>query len=193
MNPYQFLRELAGLPTGASPGGGGDGVRHEIQLNCIADLRTTAGLVLTAATTPSVEALETNALGVQAAASSNVLGTFLFDIPKDYDPSRDELTIRVVAVSGGTTNTPTLNATIYQSRAGKALSSALTTVASAAIPISTAHPAEVSIGVSGNSLRADDVLTVNLTSGAHTTDTVNIYSVDMVYRSNIVFTDMATR
>lgn len=196
MNPYQFLKELAGLPTGASPGGGGDGIRVESQLNTISDLRTAAGLVLTAATTPAVVALETNALGVQAVASSNVLGSFVWDVPKDYDPSRDELTIRIVANSGGNTDAPTLNATVYNKRVGTALSTALTSVASAAIPKSATPAtaaAERIITLSGNKLRPDDVLTINLTSGAHTTDAVNIYSVDIVYRSNIVFTDMTTR
>lgn len=193
MNPYQFLRELAGLPTGASPGGGGDGIRHEIQLNPIADFRTSAGLVLTAATTPAVVAAETNALVVQAAASSGVLGSFIFSVPKDYDPSKDELTIRIVAQMGGTTDSPTLNTTAYSKRIGAVLSSSLTTTASAAVPSSTVKAKELTITLSGNHLLPDDVLTINLTSGAHTTDAINIYGCDMVYRSNIVFTDMATR
>lgn len=187
MNPYQFLKELAGLPAG------GDGIRVEKGLNPISDLRTAAGLVLTAATTPAVVAAETNALVVQAVASSNVLGSFVFAVPKDYDKTKDELTIRVVAQSGGTTDTPTLNCTAYNKRAATALSAALTSVASGAVPNSTAKAAEVSISLSGNRLLPDDVLTINLTSGAHTTDAINVYSLDIVYRSNVVFTTFSQR
>lgn len=195
MNPYQFLKELAGLPTGKSgTPGGGDGIRHEIQLNLLTDLRTAAGLVLDGSTTsPQVKALETNALGVQVAAGSTAAGSFVFDIPKDYDPDKDELTIRVIGQTGGSTDSPTMNATIYRKRAGSALSGALTTVVSGAVSKAAGNGSEVTISVSGNGLLPDDILTINLTTSAHATDAVNIYSVDLVYRSNIVFSDMGTR
>jgi hypothetical protein len=185
MNPFQFLKQMNSLPPP-----GGDGIRVERQLNPIADLRTTAGLVLTAATTPAVVAAETNALVVQAVASSNVLGSFVLAVPKDYDIVKDELTIRVVAQMGGATDTPTLNASAFRKRAGAALSAGLTTVASAALSNAAK---EVTITVSGNGLRQDDMLTINLTSGAHTTDAINIYGVDVVYRSSIVTSDPTQR
>lgn len=195
MNPYQFLRELAGLPTGSANGGlgGGDGIRHEIQLSPPAIFRTAAGLVLTAATAPAVVAAETNAVVVQAAASSNVLGSFTVSVPKDYDPAKDELSLRIIAQTSGTTDAPTLNATVYRKRAGTALSTALTTVASLAVPNSTVKAGELTVDVSNNLCLPDDVLFVNITSGAHTTDAINIYGCDILYRSNIVLTDMAAR
>lgn len=195
MNPYQFLRELAGLPTGVSgTPGGGDGIRREIQLNILSDLRTAAGLVLDGSTTaPQVAAFETHGLGVKVAASTTAAGSFTFDVPKDYDPEKDELTIRIISQTGGSTDAPTFTATAYNKRAGSALSAALTAVTSAAISKAAGNAGEVSIGLSSNGLKPDDILTVNLVTSAHTTDTVNIYSVDMVYRSNIVFSDMGTR
>jgi hypothetical protein len=171
----------------------GDGIRVEKGLNIAADLRTTAGLVLTGATTPAVVAAETNGIVVSAVASSNVLGSFSFSVPKDYDKVKDELTIRVIVNSAGTTDVPTLTCTAYNKRAATALSAALTVVASAAIPNSTTKAAERSISLSGNLLQPDDILWINLVSGAHTTDAISIYGVDVVYRSNIVFTSMATR
>lgn len=186
MNPYQFLKQLAGMPVG------GDGIRREIDIS-LQSIRTTAGLILTAATTPAVVNVETNAIAVQAVASSNLLGSFSLSIPKDYDKTKDELTIRVFANSGGTTDVPTLTCTAYNKRAKTALSAALTVVVSAAISTSTVGAQEVTISLSGNKLLPDDILTINLVSGAHTTDTVNIYDVDVVYRGNIVFTDPKTR
>lgn len=196
MNPYQFLKEIAGIPTGnATTGlGGGDGIKHEIQLNPIADFRTVAGLVLDGSTTaPQVKAVETNGLAVQAAASTTACGTFIFAVPKDYDPTSDILEIKLTAVSGGTTNAPTLTATAYNKRAGVALSSVLTVVASAAIPISTAFAAERTVSLSANKLLPDDILTINIVAAAHTTDVVNIVGCDIIYRSNVVLTDMAQR
>jgi hypothetical protein len=195
MNPYQFLREIAGIPTGSAQGGlgGGDGIRHEIQLSPPAVLRTAAGLVLTAITTPAVVAAETNAIVVQAVASSNVLGSFTLSVPKDYDPAKDELSLRIIAQTSGTTDAPTLNASVFRKRAGVVLSSALTTVASAAVPNNTAKGGEVIVDISNNVCLPDDVLFVNITSGAHTTDAINIYGCDILYRSNIVLTDMASR
>lgn len=185
MNQYQFLKQLGNIPRP-----GGDGVKVSRPINPIAGLRTAAGLVLTGATAPSVQALETNALGVQAAASSNVLGSFVFELPGDYDNVADKLEIVVKAVSGGATDTPTLNATAYSKRAGVALTSALTSVASAAI---SATASAVTIKLSGNSLQGGDTLTINLVSGAHTTDTVSIFSVAVHYKSAIVFSDPSAR
>lgn len=186
MNPYQFLKQLAGMPVG------GDGIRREIDV-ALQSLRTTGGLILTGATAPSIAAVETNGLAVVAAASSNLLGSFTLSIPKDYDNIRDELTIRVVANSAGDTDVPTLTCTAYRKRAGAALTAALTVVVSAAIANNTAKAAERTITLSGNKLLADDVLTVNLVSAAHTTDAINIYDVDVVYRGNIVFTASSSR
>lgn len=185
MNPFQYLKQMNSLPPP-----GGDGIRVEAGLNPISDLRTAAGLVLTAATTPAVVAAETNALVVQAVASSNVLGSFVWAVPKDYDNVKDELSIRIVAQMGGATDTPTLNATAYRKRAGAALTAALTSVVSGALSNAAK---EVTIGLSGNGLKPDDVLTINLTSGAHTTDAINEYSVDLVFRSSIVTSDVTQR
>jgi hypothetical protein len=185
MSPFQFLKQLKNVPSA-----GGDGVRIEKQFNPIADFRTAAGLVLTAATSPAVVAVETNALVVSAIAPNTPLGSFVFAVPKDYDQVADELTIRLIVQMSGATDTPTTNATAYRKRAGSALSAALTSVASAA---AGATSAELSITLSGNGLRPDDMLTINLVSGAHATDTMNVYGCDVVYKSNVVFYDTTAR
>lgn len=182
MNQYQFLKQLSQIPTP-----GGDGVRVTSRIDILA-LRTAAGLVLDASTTnPRVAASETNALVVSAVASSNVLGSFVYEVPKDYDTVADELKINVVVASGGATDAPTLNASVYRKRAGLALTAALTTVASAAVPSSAAFAAERTITVSGNGLKPGDVLTIDLTTGAHTTDAINLSNVEVQYKGSIVF------
>lgn len=185
MNPYQFLKELGQLPPP-----GGDGVKVDKTLTPPGDFRTAAGLVLTAGTTPAVVAAETNAIVVSAVASSNVLGSFTFSVPKDYDAVKDEIHLRIVAQMGGATDTPTLNASIYKKTPGSALSSALTTVASVAL---SATSAEVKVDLSGNGIQPGDVLFFNITSGAHTTDAVNIYGAGVSFRSAIVYADPSIR
>lgn len=187
MNQYQFLKQLKGTPKP-----GGDGVR--VSKNYfVGDLKTTAGLVLTAATAPTIVNVETNAIGIVVAASTTTGGSFNFSVPQDYDEVADELKIKMQVVSGGTTNVPTLTATAYRKRAGAALTAALTVVASAAIPTSTVKAAERTIVLSGNLLLAGDVLTINIVTGAHTTDTVVIHDVSVQYKSSIVFNDPANR
>jgi hypothetical protein len=187
LNQYQFLKQLGGIPKP-----GGDGVRVSRNL-FPADLTTAAGLTLTAATVPTIANVETNGIAIVAAASGTANGSFNFVVPEDYDEVADELKLVLLVVSGGTTNTPTQTATAYRKRAGAALTAALTVVASSAIPTSTAKAAERTIVLSGNSLQAGDVLTVNLVSGAHTTDTVVIHSVSVQYKSSIVFNDPTNR
>lgn len=187
MNQYQFLKQLTGIPTP-----GGDGVRVTRNFSPT-DLKTTAGLVLTTGTVPTVANVETNAIAIVAVAGGTANGSFVFEVPKDYDTVSDELKINIQIVSGGNTDVPTQTCTAYRKRAGAALTAALTVVASTAIPTSAAKSAERTISLSGNSLQAGDVLTINLVSGAHATDTVIIHNVEVQYKSSIVFSTVANR
>lgn len=187
MSPAQFLKQIGNLPRF-----GKDAFRRVKSINIISDLRTTAGLVLTAATVPTVAAVETNAVAIVAAAGGTANGTFTFVVPDDYADQSDELKIRLLVVSGGT-DVPTQTCTAYRKRAGAALTAALTVVASAAIPTATAKAAERIIDLSSNSLLAGDVLTINLVSGAHATDSVIIHGIQVQYKSGLVFADPTTR
>jgi hypothetical protein len=211
MDPTNFLASVKGIPAGNSDlsavnalGGDPQSMKRVINLDPMVNLRTSAGLVLTAGTVPSIAALETNALGVQSAANGTALGTLTFRVPEDYDPVSDFCSVHLDVVSGGTTNQPTISGTAYRSRpqinypggnqqAGAALTSALTVGTSAPINISTNHPLEVAVDLSGNGLQPNDCITVNLITGAHTTDAVNVYGLAVQIKSNFVFTDMAQR
>lgn len=180
MNPFQYLKEVDQLPSA-----GGDGYR--VAVDVTERLRTTGGLILTAATVPTIAATETNGLAIVAAASGTASGSFIFRVPQDYDETSDELKILALVASGGDTDTPTLTATAYRKRAGAALTAALTVTASDAVPNSTAKAAVRTIDLSSNSLRGGDVLTINLVAGAHTTDSLVISSVAVQYRTGVVF------
>lgn len=188
MNPFQYLKQVNQLPAA-----GKDGYRVTKNLNIASDLRTTGGLVLTAATVPTIAASETNALAIVAAASGTANGSFVFQVPKDYDESSDELKILLLVASGGDTDVPTFTATAYRKRAGAALTAALTVVASTAIPTSTAKAAVRTIDLSSNGLQGGDVLTINLVSGAHTTDTTVLNGVAVQYKTGVVFQTLSER
>lgn len=203
MNPYQFLKELNGLPTSSIGGtiGGGDGVKVDMPL-VSSDFVTTAGLQLTAATTPAVINVETHAIVIEAVASSNLLGTLAIRIPASYDPVKDILEFHGLYSTNGTTDTPALSATAYRKRAGSALTSALTVTAvpnasgityTQVIPAGTANAGVVAFSLSGNGLQPGDILYINLTSGAHTTDALYQFGSFLRFCSAIVLSDMRAR
>jgi hypothetical protein len=191
MNPFQFLKQLNSLPRGDAQGGG-DGIRVKVSLAPF-DLSTAAGLGLTGATVPAIVANEVNDLVVSCVAGQTAAGSFKFVVPQHYDEVADEVKIDVLVVSGGNTDTPTLTATAYRKRAGAAITAALTVVASAAIPNSTAKAAVRTITLSGNSLKAGDTVMVNLVTAAHATDAVFVSSVEVQHKSGIVFNNPSLR
>ena len=211
MDPTNFLASVKGIPAGNSDlsavnalGGDPQSMKRVINLDVLSALRTAAGLVLTGGTAPLIAALETNALGVQVAAGATAAGSFTFRVPEDYDPVSDLLAVHVAGVSAGTTNQPTLSGTAYYSRpqinypggnqqAGAALSSALTVGTSVATNISTSHPLDMAVPLSGNGLQPDDCVTINLITSAHATDAFNMYGLALHIKSNFVLTDMAQR
>lgn len=183
-----FLSHIKALVTGGGRDSAGNakmdsGFLVSKALNLASDLRTAAGLTLTAATVPAVLLTETNGMTVAIAASQTAGGSFTFQVPHDYDEATDELKIRVMAGMDGATDVPTLDATIYRKKAGVALSADLNPDASSALAAATAWK---TIDASGLGLVRDDVLTINLVSGAHTTNAVSIHAVELQYRSTLV-------
>lgn len=189
LSPDNFLVHIKNLVTGGGVSGTtrnpaiDSGFSVSRPLNIPADLRTAAGLTLTAATAPTIAASETNGLSVNSVASATALGTFVFQIPKDYDEQTDEFRINFMAAMGGATDTPTVTATIYRKRAGAALSADLAPTASAALSATSAWR---TINANGKGLRAGDSLVINLVTGAHTTDAVALYAAEVTYRSTLV-------
>lgn len=214
MTPQNLLAEMSQIPTGDAKNGlgGGDGIKKYIAVDVMSGIRTVAGLVLTAATAPAIAALETNFIGISAAAGTTFCGELNFKIPADYDPAQlpaggntgaakgDYLQLHVRAVTSGSTDTPTLGSIVYNSRAGVALSSAINNgtatvqgVNQGVVNKSAALSKTNIIDLSGNKFLPGDVLSVDITATAHATDGINIYDVQWVYKGNIVTTDMSVR
>lgn len=188
MNVANFLTRVKDLVMGGGRDSAGNakldsGFLVTDALKLPGDLTTIDGLTLTAATVPAVLRTETNGMTVAGAASSTALGSFTYQVPRDYDEATDEFKIRVLAGMDGATDTPTLDATVYRKRAGVALSADLNPSASAALAAATAWK---TIDGSGKALKRDDVLTVNLLSGAHTTNALSVHAIEIVYRSTLV-------
>lgn len=203
MVPATFLRALK-----LQPAVGGDGIRvrrpipmaggfipsayaggYKTQnIDVMSGMRTAGGLTLTATTAPTVAAIETNAVGIVVAAAQTACGSFLWEVPFDYDRAVDVVYIDVLCNSAGATDTPTIDATIYNKVAGAALSADLNPTASAAIPGSASPTDDAAIRtvtVTGKGLIAGNVLTVNLVTGGTrgTTDAIQIFGVSVRYPS----------
>jgi hypothetical protein len=183
MNMTQFLRRLKGMIVT-----GGDGLTKSVVIP-LTDLKTSAGLTLTAGTNPLTAALETNAVGVQWAAGNATAALLNFVVPLDFDKGADLLQVAFMVNSAGNTDAPILDATVYRKRAGAALSADLDPTASSAIPKSATAAtaaAERIITLLGKGLQARDILTILVAPGTHGTDAVNVYGVEVRYKSTLV-------
>jgi len=220
MNEANLVRRLNFLATG-------DGFRRCVPIDILAQVKTTAGLVLTASTVPAILATETSFLALTSVASQTHVGAFVWNVPDDYDESSDELRIRLACnMNGDTDSAKTITAAIYRKRpvpniipdgesslpAGLALSADLGAPVSGAIPLlganilsswveinadaikTTDGSANRSLAATADaSIKPGDCLTVVLTSGAHTTDDLDVYGLNLWYRSNLALSDINSR
>ncbi len=134
-------------------------------------------------------AAETNLRIFSSAASTTNVGTVEFAVPRDYDEATDVFKLRLMAAMAGATDTPALTVTVYRKRAGANIATLVTAKAMDANFGATALSSAaqmVEFDLSGYSLLRDDVLTIVITSAAHTTDALYVYSVTPMHRSTIV-------
>lgn len=155
--------------------------------------RDTNGAPLTNATTPPIAAVETNALAIVQAAATTFLCELVWMVPRDYDQVKDELRLRFLTNSAGDVDVPTLDASVYSKRAATALTADLDPVISAAVPNNTTKAAWREINIDSQSLQPGDVLTIKVDSSAHGTDALNIYTIEMEFRSTLVYYDKNDR
>lgn len=179
MNPGTFLKKLEGVITGF-------GFKRTVPGIGIESLRDSDGTILTGATEPLRASLETNFEGIQSTAGQTDLGTLQFVIPRDYDENNDELLVRFLAQSAGT-DVPTIDATLYRKREGVAISADLDPTISGAINSLTALADWVEVDCSDLSLKPGDAIHMDLTLSAHASHATNIYGLEVVYRSDLVY------
>ena len=181
LNPSTFLKRLEGVVTG-------DGFKRVIQGINLNTIHLASGAPLAADSgNPMRATLETYFEGVQLASSQTALGTLTFGIPRDYDATVDKLDIRFLANSAGDTNTPTIDATMYRKRAGAALSADIDPTISAAVNNSTTLAGWVEVRSHGDKWLPGDQVTCIFVSSAHTTDALNVYGLEVVYASDLVY------
>lgn len=187
MNPATFLHNVERIVTGHA------GLKVSMPGVNLNSLRDSDGTILTASTEPSREALETSFIGAVVSASQTDLGTLTFMIPRDYDATVDKLYIRFLANSAGDTNTPTIDCAMYRKRAGAALSSDIDPTISAAVNNNTTKAGWVEIVSEDDGWQPGDAVTCVFTTSAHTTDALNVYALEVVYYSDLVYYEPTER
>lgn len=130
----------------------------------------------------NLTAAETNLRVLSLAASTTAVGTLNFVVPRDFDEQTDAFFLKLIAASAGATDTPVLTATIYRKRPG----SNIATVGVFTVAALSAVAQSLTFNVIGKGLQRDDVLTIVITSAAHTTDAVLVYGIEPSYRSTLV-------
>ncbi|KKL07827.1 hypothetical protein LCGC14_2582110 [marine sediment metagenome] len=185
MNPGQTLMSLRQIIIG-------NGFLRTVTGISWRDLTEAAGNKLDASSTPPVSAIESTGLGVVVASSATFVGELNMTVPWDYDSSQDHLKFNILCNSAGDTDTPSIDAVIYRKRVGAAISSDLDPTISAVVNTNTALAAVVTVDASGLSLQAGDVLQITFNTGGTrgTTNALNVYGLDVEYRSTLVYADI---
>lgn len=178
-NPSNFLRLVKSLVVG-----GGflkDGINTSDDAGFLKDFVIPVGAgALAAGATVGTDANAQPRISV--AATNTGIVTYGFVVPREYDESTDEFTVRFWALSGGATDTPTITVT---PRVGNVVAAptAITAVTTAAVG-ATATLYEVTFRRAG--LVRNSLLTLTFTSAAHGTDALLFYGVHITIRSTLV-------
>lgn len=144
------------------------------------------------------------------AAGGSTVGTLLWSMPRDYDEASDAFRLRIMANMTGNTDTPGLTATMYRQRGNSGSTTLFGTPPSstgytgssvladfyprAMVPANLSSTVQVvEIDLSSQGLLRDDALTIALGSGAHTTNGIQIYFIEVEYRSCLVSYNESTK
>jgi len=181
MNPASFLKNLERIVTGL-------GFKRVIQGLNINSIRSGDGIIPTASTHPGRVAVETSFDCLQCANGQTAVGQLVFMIPRDYDESVDKLDFRFLAQMAGDTNSAvTISGALYRKRAGAALTADLGPTISGAVNTNTELADWIEVRSHGDGHKAGDAITIDFTAAAHATDALNIYGLEVVYASDLVY------
>jgi hypothetical protein len=122
---------------------------------------------------------------LNAAATITAVANVLFWVPRDYDEATDELRLRFVAKMAGATDTPTITVAAKKAVIGSA-AAAITPVSGTPTAALSTTAAKFDLLFRGQGLKRDTLVEFTLTSGAHTTDALQVQSLGVVYRSTLV-------
>lgn len=179
MNESNFLARMEGLITG-------DGFWRDVPINLReAFLHATgATLTTTTSTNPGFAMVGTNTLVLSWAATKVVKGAIQFQVPGDYDETKDELSVWVKAY-GADLGGITVEAFVA--------SASTTDLAPTAISSLTAGYTWKEINLDGNGLLANDIVTLTFVPGTHGSYAVNIAAMKLRYRGDLVIYDADER
>lgn len=177
MNAWNLLKRLEGLVVG-------DGFVREVAIPLSACIPTGA----------SVAALSSNVIVIALAADNESI-TIPFQVPLDYDVSKDELAVVMTAeltTGNGSTNKIELDLDVVKrARPGEAAVDSLT-------PVSDSQNVAVTVeqyvfDLSGLSLKPGDVLSIEVDAQEDGTAVATVYGAAVRYRSDIVANTRAFR
>lgn len=142
-----------------------------------------APLTTTTSTNPGPALVDTNVLALHWDANTVVAAGIKFDVPDDYDSSKDHLKLRMKGKMAGSTNVTTgIDALVYKNISTTDLDPTKSGYL-------TATDSWIEIDLSGNTLVAGDTLQVKIFPEAHTTDALNLKQLKWEYRSTLVYAD----
>jgi hypothetical protein len=128
-------------------------------------------------------ASEANIRVLNAAAGSTTIGYLTYPIPRDYDEATDKFAVRMLMNMTGATDTPQQTVTLYDKRPGSAATAGTASTDGSNL---SATESWHQFNFNGLGLKRDDVVTIKIVSGAHTTDSIQIYGIEVTYLSTLV-------
>lgn len=178
MNAGDFLKQIKSTITG-------DGFLRDVKIPFSECFLASSGAALgtTISTNPGMDLFDTAILGFSWAADKVVAAAIAIRIPKDYDESDDYCKLVFRAKMAGATDTPGIDAIAYHEDDG---TTDLDPTISADL---SATLADVKIDLGGNGFKAGDHITVQPFPEAHSSDAVQVYSISLEYRSDLVYFD----
>ncbi len=167
----------------------GSGFLRDIPVNG-SDWLTNGGVVIQGGTPTASQA--SGAAIVVVAASAVDGGKLNVFLPGDYDGKTDKFRLRLLVSMAGALDDITLDATIARFRVGT--SAVVVPTAPDQIPSITGITlAMVEFAMDGRSLLPEDAVTLDFTTGTHTTDAFRIWGGVWQYSSNLAITDIDAR
>jgi len=190
MQPGQFLFNLNRIVTG-------HGFLKALPIDLL-DAYDVAGAPLTTISSNDVgiNVLDTEDLAVQFKLNTtDKHAVYKILIPPDYDKSNDYLRFRMLAEATHASDITTkMDIEVYKREAGVALGSDLAPATTALTAmVGAAEPVWTEITLDSLGLEAGDVLTIHVIPEAHTNGVVNMYSVEVIYKSDLVYYDDDSR
>ena len=160
--------------------GGGFNTTRVIPLRDFCLASDAAELTTTLTTNPGWILADTNIPVLGWAATKVVEAAISVQVPDDYDESDDEFKILFKAKMGGTTDVTTaFTYDVFKASAGT------TDLAEADSDYLTSAYQWIELDLSGESLTAGEVITVQIAPGTHGTDAVYIAAAKIKYRSDL--------